>query len=252
MKYKGYTAVVELDEEQGILFGRVVGLRDVVTFQAESVPQAIEEFHASVDSYLELCRSRNENPEKPYSGHFVVRIDPELHRQISIWAQVKSVSINSLVESFIRSACWRSSGTPTTIPPTRIDELIAMGEEVRKGLENMADVDPGVETGGIYFGEPGGRYLTFRPHAGSPRQRRKAVRGPRPRVIHIRRRHVRQRQRDGSPRHRSGDSRGSDVHENSELRRHRRSSAGSADPGKEQPRAGVRPEVISDGHVCFV
>ena len=105
MKYKGYTAVLKLDEEQGTLFGRVIGLRDVITFQAESVPQAIEEFHASVDSYLELCRSRQESPEKPYSGNFMVRVDPELHRQIATWAQVKSVSINSLVASLIRHAC---------------------------------------------------------------------------------------------------------------------------------------------------
>ena len=105
MKYKGYTAVLKLDEEQGMLFGRVIGLRDVITFQAESVPQAIEEFHASVDSYLELCQSRQESPEKPYSGNFMVRVDPELHRQIATWAQVKSVSINSLVASLIRHAC---------------------------------------------------------------------------------------------------------------------------------------------------
>ena len=32
MKYKGYTAVVELDEEQSVLFGRVIGLRDAITF----------------------------------------------------------------------------------------------------------------------------------------------------------------------------------------------------------------------------
>ena len=32
MKYKGYTAVLKADEEQGILFGRVLGLRDVITF----------------------------------------------------------------------------------------------------------------------------------------------------------------------------------------------------------------------------
>ena len=105
MKYKGYTAVLKLDEEQGILFGRVIGLCDVITFQAESVPQAIEEFHASVDSYLELCRSRQESPEKPYSGNFMVRVDPELHRQIATWWQAKSVSINSLVASLIRHAC---------------------------------------------------------------------------------------------------------------------------------------------------
>ena len=63
MKYKGYTAVVDLDEEQGVLFGRVVGLRDVITFQAETVARVIEEFHQSVDSYLEFWGSVERLPE---------------------------------------------------------------------------------------------------------------------------------------------------------------------------------------------
>jgi len=124
VKYKGYTAVLKLDEEQGILFGRVIGLRDVITFQAETVPQAIEEFRASVDSYLELCRSRQESPEKPYSGNFMVRVDPELHRQIATWAQVKSVSINSLVARLIRHACARRRGTANV----EIGDLLPSGE----------------------------------------------------------------------------------------------------------------------------
>jgi predicted HicB family RNase H-like nuclease len=107
--YKGYTAEVELDEEQGVLFGRVIGLRDVITFQAESVAQAIQEFHASVDSYLELCRTRNESPEKPYSGRFVVRVAPDLHRQLAALAQQKSISLNSLVTHLIRQACLEGS-----------------------------------------------------------------------------------------------------------------------------------------------
>ncbi len=135
MKYKGYTAVLELDEEQGILFGQVIGLRDVITFQAESVPQAIEEFHASVDSYLELCRSRQESPEKPYSGNFMVRVDPELHRQIATWAQVESVSINSLVASLIRHACERKVGTANVKQPVRLEDIMVLGEEMEaKGI----------------------------------------------------------------------------------------------------------------------
>jgi predicted HicB family RNase H-like nuclease len=103
MKYKGYTAVVELDEEQGILFGRVIGLRDVITFQAESVAQAIEEFHHSVDSYLEFCAQRGERPEKPYSGRFMVRIDPTMHRELASRAEIEGISLNGLVEKLLAS-----------------------------------------------------------------------------------------------------------------------------------------------------
>lgn len=103
MKYKGYTAVVELDEEQGVLFGRVIGLRDVITFQAETVAQAIEEFHQSVDSYLEFCGSRGERPEKPYSGQFMVRIDPAVHRELASRAEIEKISLNALVVKLLAS-----------------------------------------------------------------------------------------------------------------------------------------------------
>lgn len=67
MEYKGYTGVVEIDEETGVLFGRVVGLRDVITFQSDSADTIRHEFELSVDDYLEFCEERGEEPEKPYS-----------------------------------------------------------------------------------------------------------------------------------------------------------------------------------------
>ena len=82
MKYKGYTGVVEFDEESGSLYGRVIGLRDVITFQGESVAEVTQAFRDSVDDYLEFCAKRGRTPEKPYSGQFVLRIDPGLHRAV--------------------------------------------------------------------------------------------------------------------------------------------------------------------------
>ena len=96
MKYKGYTGVVEFDEESGALFGHVIGLRDGITFQGDSVAEVIQAFHDSVDDYLEFCAERGESPEKPYSGQFVLRIDPRLHRVMSHAAEERGASLNSL------------------------------------------------------------------------------------------------------------------------------------------------------------
>jgi predicted HicB family RNase H-like nuclease len=109
MKYKGYTGIVEFDEEAGVLFGRVIGLRDVITFQGESVAETIQAFRDSVDDYLEFCAERGESPEKPYSGQFVLRIDPQLHRALSHAAEERGVSLNSLVEEELRRAMMGSS-----------------------------------------------------------------------------------------------------------------------------------------------
>src|SRR6185295_4965735 len=43
-------------------------------------------FRDSVDDYLEFCARRGEQPDKPYSGQFVTRIPPELHRRLNIAA----------------------------------------------------------------------------------------------------------------------------------------------------------------------
>jgi predicted HicB family RNase H-like nuclease len=104
MKYKGYTGVVELDEDSGMLFGRVIGLRDVITFQGASVPEVIQAFHASVDVYLEFCAARGESPEKPYSGQFVLRVDPQLHRAMAHAAEAQSTSLNALIEGTLQRA----------------------------------------------------------------------------------------------------------------------------------------------------
>ena len=65
LTYKGYTGVCEIDVEAGVIFGRVTGLKDVITFQGETVAAAIQAFRDSVDVYLAFCAERGEEPEKP-------------------------------------------------------------------------------------------------------------------------------------------------------------------------------------------
>ena len=97
MEYKGYFAKVEFDEDANIFHGEVINLRDVITFEGDTVDDLRQAFHDSVDDYLEFCAERGEDPEKPYSGKFVVRIEPELHKRIAIEARKRGVSINSLI-----------------------------------------------------------------------------------------------------------------------------------------------------------
>ena len=97
MEYKGYSAKVEFDEGANIFHGEVINLRDVVTFEGKSVDQLRKAFQDSVDDYLEFCAERGEDPEKPYSGKFVVRVEPELHKRLAIEARKRGLSINALV-----------------------------------------------------------------------------------------------------------------------------------------------------------
>jgi predicted HicB family RNase H-like nuclease len=101
MKYKGYTGIVELEEGSDVLFGRVIGLRDVITFQGESVAEVTQAFHDSVDDYLEFCAERGESPEKPYSGQFVLRLPPALHRELANAAERAATSLNAFIENVL-------------------------------------------------------------------------------------------------------------------------------------------------------
>jgi predicted HicB family RNase H-like nuclease len=97
MEYKGYSAKVVFDEDANVFHGEVINLRDVVTFEGETVDELRQAFQDSVDDYLEFCAERGEEPEKPYSGKFVVRVEPELHMRLAIEARKRGVSINALV-----------------------------------------------------------------------------------------------------------------------------------------------------------
>lgn len=97
MKYKGYEAVVRFDEEEKVLYGEVVGMRDVVTFQADSPDQVETEFHRSVDDYLVFCSEMRRSPEKPFSGKFLLRMSPELQAKIAAEALREDISENKLI-----------------------------------------------------------------------------------------------------------------------------------------------------------
>lgn len=104
MQYKGYTGKVEFDEEAGIFHGEVIDTKDVITFQAENAKELRKAFEESVDDYLEFCKERGEKPDKPFSGQFVVRISPELHREIYIKAEKSGKSINNWVTNTLETA----------------------------------------------------------------------------------------------------------------------------------------------------
>lgn len=104
MEYKGYIGKVEFDDEAEIFHGEVINTRDVITFQGYSVAELRASFHGSVDDYLAFCNERGESPEKPYSGQFVTRISPELHRLVSVAAIVSGKSLNAWVCEQLQSA----------------------------------------------------------------------------------------------------------------------------------------------------
>jgi predicted HicB family RNase H-like nuclease len=123
MEYKGYAGKVEFDDEAGIFHGEVIDTRDVITFQGRSVDELTTAFEESIDDYLAFCKQRGEEPNKPFSGQFVTRIPPELHRQVNLAASIAGKSLNAWVAEQLQTAVARIKS---------INAAKATGKQTRK------------------------------------------------------------------------------------------------------------------------
>ncbi len=56
IQYKGYVGSVAFSEEDGIFYGKVLGIRSLISYEGESVTDLLADFHDAVDDYLENCR----------------------------------------------------------------------------------------------------------------------------------------------------------------------------------------------------
>ena len=105
MTHDGYVATIELDEEAGLFHGEVINTRDVLTFQGRTLDELTVAFADTIPDYIDWCRERGKEPQRPYSGNFTVRISPELHRRIATAAARSGKSVNTFVaETLERSA----------------------------------------------------------------------------------------------------------------------------------------------------
>ena len=74
LTYKGYTARIEFDERDNIFVGRLLGIKDSITFHADNVAELRLAFEEAVEDYLETCQTIGKPPEKPASGKLSLRL----------------------------------------------------------------------------------------------------------------------------------------------------------------------------------
>ena len=102
MEYKGYIGTVEFSEEDGVFFGKVAGVRALISYEGTNAKELVADFHAAVDDYLEVCRVEGKAPEKAYKGSFNVRLPAEMHKQAALYAIKNNLSLNKIVEQALQ------------------------------------------------------------------------------------------------------------------------------------------------------
>jgi predicted HicB family RNase H-like nuclease len=101
LKHKGYCGTVEYSAEDKILYGQVVGIRSLISYEGHSVEELEQDFKEVVDYYLAVCAEDKREPEKPFKGSFNVRIGSKIHSMIATQAVKLNISLNQFVKDAI-------------------------------------------------------------------------------------------------------------------------------------------------------
>ena len=109
MEYKGYIAHIQFDDEANLFHGQVANIRDVVTFQGQSVKELRQTFKDSIEDYIAFCAERGEEPNRPFTGLFTVRLSPEQHRKMVLAAEKTGQGVDTWATCVLEraAACAR-------------------------------------------------------------------------------------------------------------------------------------------------
>lgn len=103
LEYKGYTGSIEYSVEDNTLYGKVLGIKGLISYEGKTGAELEKDFKETIDTYLEDCKTQEIEPEKPFKGSFNVRISAKLHREAAITAMEEKMSLNSFVAESIRA-----------------------------------------------------------------------------------------------------------------------------------------------------
>ena len=99
LSHKGYSGSVETSVTDNVLHGKILFINDLVTYEADNIPQLKVEFEAAVNDYLDTCAQIGKIPQKSCSGQYNVRVTPELHRLAQQRAAEEGTSLNAVTAS---------------------------------------------------------------------------------------------------------------------------------------------------------
>lgn len=127
LQYKGYVGSAEADFEDNILFGRLLFIKDLVSYQAETPTELRQAFEEAVDDYLRDCAEQGLEPDVPFKGQFNVRVTPKLHRSLAVSARAQGKTMNVYVGEVLN--CHESVGENGQIQHPEVKTFVVLGND---------------------------------------------------------------------------------------------------------------------------
>ena len=112
-EYKGYWSdirVVFNQDGEKIFVGRVIDIKDTITFQARRMLFVEREFHKAVDSYLQFCKDLGQKPSRPvdqktsYQVAYPFRTSPAMRQLMQKESDRTRTTVNCWMEQALPSA----------------------------------------------------------------------------------------------------------------------------------------------------
>ena len=109
LEYKGYSGSIEYSEEDNLLYGKVLGVQGLISYEGLTGKDLEADFAEAIDTYLVDCETSGKTPEKPFKGSFNVRISAKLHQKAALLAMEAKTSLNNFVAESIRSRVMKEA-----------------------------------------------------------------------------------------------------------------------------------------------
>ena len=103
LQHRGYDGSVEFSAEDKMLHGRVLGIRDLISYGGTTVRTLEKNFRDAIDEYLVFCQRRGKEPNLPFKGSFNVRVSSELHKRAALYADQHDLKLNAVVQQALQS-----------------------------------------------------------------------------------------------------------------------------------------------------
>jgi predicted HicB family RNase H-like nuclease len=109
LQHKGYDGSVLYSAEDRLLHGRILGIRDMVSYEGTDVTSLEENFKAAIDEYLAFCSVEGKTPDTPFKGSFNVRLSQDLHKRAALFAEEHNRKLNAVINDALREFLAKSA-----------------------------------------------------------------------------------------------------------------------------------------------
>ena len=98
LQYEDFIGSVHFSADDGVFFGKIEGINDLITFEGTTVDELKTAFHEAVEDYIDICKQTGKSLQKSYKGSFNVRIPSDLHKKAVQKSLTLGISLNKLVQ----------------------------------------------------------------------------------------------------------------------------------------------------------